>query len=150
MPQGDKMRLLSRYIMREGAWDDVADAWSHKIPHDFPGHYPTILEDMVVTSHCRLSKLSRAEDGQQIGFLVWRVEGEPEHLEFVIVAMFGRDGEDLTGEYAPQVESLARAQGCAGMRFHTMRPGLIKKAESHGYRVSEIILRKALDAPNHK
>jgi hypothetical protein len=63
--------------------------------------------------------------------------------EFAIRGAFSPEsGERLTEKVLPQIEELAREHGCATISFHTIRPGLLRKAMAQGFRVCEVIVRK--------
>lgn len=135
-----KIRLLTRYVLRPAQWDENAAAWSKTIPHDFPGDFAALLKRKVQEGSWAVRQVERA--GFPVGFVVYDVETVHEcPPELVIVAMAGRDGSDMSEEICPVLFSLARELECKTVRFHTMRAGLIAKAEKLGFRVSEIILR---------
>lgn len=133
-----KMELLTGFILKPGTWDTDAAAWSRRIPHDWPGDHAENLLRQFNAGEIQLVHVH--EDGRKVGFLAYTKDGR----EFVIVSCFSRTGEDFVSQALPQIEALALASGCDSLRFHTMRAGLIKKALPLGFRVSEIILRKAL------
>lgn len=133
-----KMEQLTGFILRPGQWDADAAAWSRRIPHDWPGDHVENLRRQHSAGEIELVHVY--EDGRKAGFLAYARDGR----EFVIVSCFSRTGDDFCAQALPQIEALALAAGCDSIRFHTMRPGLVKKAQTLGFRVSEIILRKAL------
>jgi hypothetical protein len=139
-----KLSLLRRVILAEAAWDEQSAAWARVIPHDFPGDYAAHLLEMVRSGEARLVQI-RTEESGPVGFIVYSIEVV--HAcppELVVVAASGRDGRDLTAELDHAIHALAEQHHCRTVRFHTMRPGLIHKAGSLGYRISEVILRKEI------
>lgn len=140
-----KLELLARVVLEPALWDAHADAWARLIPHDFPGSHAENLLDLVTRGAAQLCRL--VTPSGCVGFVVFDVEeskGCPPEL--VILAASGRDGTDLTEAMGPAFERIGAKHGCRTIRFHTMRPGLIKKARSLGYRVSEVIMRRDLPA----
>lgn len=79
-------------------------------------------------------------EGAVVGYYVLAVDGD----EGVLLAAAGRvNGVDLTDCLMPIIE--AQFVGCASLRVHTSRPGLVKKlVKNHGYNGVEIVVRKAL------
>lgn len=137
-----KLDLLSRALLRPGRWDAFADACARRIPHDEPGDFSAYLRERVANGSASLAWVETANG--RAGFVVYSVSTFGAAREFVVLAAFASDRSDLTAECVPQLETLARSENCSTLRFHTMRPGLIRKAESLGFHVSEIILRKTL------
>lgn len=71
-----------------------------------------------------------------------RPDGE---FEAVIVAATAvPTSPPLLGEVLPQLEDLAREAGCASLRIHTNRPGLISSTWRHGYEQREVVMSKDL------
>lgn len=134
-----KTALLAAFILRPGVLDDQAESWSRLIPHDFPGDYASHLRAEVAAGRAEL--LDLVTPSGRAGMVVVSVE-RFEPPELVVVAAFGRDRVPLTPEFLPQLEALARSRGCATVRFHTMRPGLVSAGLGAGYSVSEIVMRK--------
>lgn len=82
--------------------------------------------------------------GERVGHVLLMVEETALGPEMVIVSGVGR-GMDLLGEFMPRVERYAESLGCKSVRFHTKRPGLMKRGqEQHGYGFAEAIYRKVL------
>lgn len=135
-----KIPLLTRYVLRPAQWDENAAAWSKTIPHDFPGDFAALLKRKVSEGSWFARQIVKA--GELVGFLVFDVEilGECPP-ELVVIALAGRDGSDMSEAALPYIFQIAVEMECKTVRFHTMRPGLISKAQKHGFRVSEIILR---------
>lgn len=141
MNHSAKLSLLARYVLRPSQWDEQAEAWSRSLPTDAPGCVAGKMAKMVKAGEAKVCDL--VADGERIGFVVFRISAE--HVLHVMAA-FGRgpDRENLMDVAMPLLDTLARACECEHIRFHTMRPGLIVKAQEQGFRVSEVILRKAV------
>jgi hypothetical protein len=142
-----KVELLNQGVLRPGRWDETAEKWAKTIPHDEPGDFSEFLRAMVADGRAKLADV--LTDAGRVGFLIYAVtnfSGANAQKEMVLIAAMGDDAEhkDLTSEFLPQIEILAQSLGCKTVRFHTMRPGLVAKVRAHGYRVSEMILRKTL------
>ncbi len=136
-----KLALLGAFILRPAAWDARAEGWSRLLPHDWPGEHSAHLGEMVSTGRAQMLELLR--DGERIGFLVYEIDRDFAPPEFVILAAYSGDARvSVTAHCLPEIEATARAIGCATIRFHTMRPGLIARARAAGFRVSEVIARK--------
>ena len=76
----------------------------------------------------------------RIGVVLFRIEGS----EMVVVAGAGRAYGDIIAAVFPRLEEIAKFAGCASIRLHTNRPGMVKKSERQGWKLSEYILRKHL------
>ncbi|MEQ8585937.1 MAG: hypothetical protein RLO01_01855 [Thalassobaculaceae bacterium] len=122
--------------VRPVAWDDGADALFGRIAATCPmpgGFY----RDEVLARGSRLVEV--VSDGERVGAFIVRTEPE----DAVIVAAAGAaPGVDLVRAVLPVVEREAFAAGFQGVRFHTGRAGLIRKAEAMGWRRQETVMRK--------
>jgi hypothetical protein len=134
-----KLATLARLVLRPAQWDANAEGWSRLIPCDSPGDLSAKLREEVNAGRARVCHLKR--DGAKIGFVVFSAD---DRHELVIHGAFGSDGKNLVTELLPVVENLARQCECDTIRFHTMRPGLVRAAQNLGFRVSEVIMRKAV------
>lgn len=138
-----KTALLSAVVLRAGLWDAQAAAWSRLIPHDWPGEHVQAWAEMVMRGDAHV--IDAVRNGERIGVVVYSVCRDYENPEFVILGAYSPETHaDLTTEVLPELSSFARAAGCATVRFHTMRPGLLHKAIRAGFTVSEIVLRRDL------
>lgn len=136
-----KLDLLAAAVLRPAMWDATAEAWSRLIPHDWPGDHAEELREMVVSGAAEMVEVHTAAG--HVGFVVYQVDDSFPQPELIVVSAYGADTEhDLTSEVLPQLEKIARSAGCASIRFHTMRAGLIRKAMAEGWRVSEVLMRK--------
>lgn len=77
------------------------------------------------------------------GAYVLRIEKKPNGNEGVIVAAAGRlNGVKLVNSLLGHVEN--QFLGCAAIRIHTARPGMMRMLKRAGYRAAETILVKGL------
>lgn len=135
-----KLALLGAFILQPAQWDAQAEAWSRLLPHDWPGEHRGQLAALVTSGEAVLMDLRR--DGERIAFVVYRVDRHFPEPECVIVAAYSAAGKiDATELCLDELQDLAARIGCATLRFNTMRPGLIAKAQRAGGRVSEVIVR---------
>lgn len=141
MKLASKIALLGAFILQPCHWDEQAEAWSRALPHDWPGSHAGVLAEAVKSG--RASMLNITHNGKRVGFIVYRIDRDFTLPEFEIIAAYSGEGRiDVTASCLDQLADLAAREGCASIRFHTMRPGLIAKAEAAGYRVSEVIMRR--------
>lgn len=150
-----KLSLLARVILRPGLWDAQAAAWSRLIPHDAPGDYPQHWENLVNRGDAEIFDIlepaplnAKFVEPVRVGVLVVTICTEFPTPELILLGAFSSAKADLTIAAMPQIMQIARERGCKTVRFHTMRPGLIAKALTDGFTVSEVILRK--DVPHEQ
>lgn len=136
------MKTSPEIFLRRGGWDAEAEAQARKIPFDFPGDFADYLRGVVEKKEAEKLDLFIGE--KKAGWAVVAKDPDDEK-ELLIIAAFGGDkAHDLIFEVLPAIERAAAAKGYATVRFHTLRPGLAWKAVESGYRVGEVILRKAI------
>ncbi|WP_299394634.1 hypothetical protein [Pelagibius sp.] len=82
---------------------------------------------------------------QRVGTVLLRYEQLDKGREMVIVAAAGYSRADLVALFLPRLETIARLYGCRSVRFHTVRAGLVRKAQRRGYAPVDIVLRKVVD-----
>jgi hypothetical protein len=118
-------------------WSDAMAAAVAEVPGDAD---PAWCEAEMAAG--RLSAWAAAIDGEPCLWLLWRVEDK----ELVIVVAVGRhDRLNLVDTVLPVIEAFAARAGLRSVRFHTTRPGLVRRAGAHGYHTAEIVLRKAIE-----
>ena len=84
-------------------------------------------------------------EGERVGCVVWRIDFQPACREFTIVAAVGwSDKFDLTETVLPRINDFARSLGCATVRCHITRMGLVVKLRRFGFDNAEWVLRKRL------
>ena len=93
----------------------------------------------------RLALVAAMQDGVHIATAAYRVEQTGPDLEMVIVGCgAGIRGLSVIQHFLPPLETMARFSGCASIRFHTRRAGLVKVTRRQGYRYAETVMRKAV------
>jgi hypothetical protein len=135
-----KIAQLTRLVLRPGIWSERFHDQAHGIPHDEPCDLAEVIRAKIANGAARVAEI--VTPSGLVGFIVYSLAFNGREL--VLVAGYGRDGRNLTDEIKPHAEALARSLGCSSLRFHTMRPGLVRAAVAAGYHVGEIILRKHL------
>jgi len=137
------MGLLSAFVLRPALWDREAEAWARLLPHDSPEDYGDLFSRLVKTGEAFAFELVKTDENRRVGIVVARVDKSYKTGELHIKGAFSVENYgDLTAEFLPELEAKARELGCATIRFHTMRPGLVSKAMRAGFRVCEVICRK--------
>lgn len=143
-----KMALLAAFILRPCHWDAHAEAWARLLPHDSPEDYGEHFTALVRSGEAQAYELVTAQGaegagGSRVAIVIARVQNIAGLGEFVIEGVYcAKNHKGLTAAFLPQLEAKARDLGCATLRFHTMRPGLVETAVAAGYRVCEVICRK--------
>jgi hypothetical protein len=132
--------LLTSFLLRDALWDSRADAWAALIPRDNPAGYPGHLQNLINSGEAELFHIVTPASESAAGFVVVAVEGE----DYVVHAAYGIAGNDLTEKFLPLFEAQAKERKCVCVRWHTMRPGLIKKSLNLGFEISEVVLRKKI------
>lgn len=79
---------------------------------------------------------------ETVAAFVLRVDHMAHESQGVVVAAGGRADVDLTAHVLPVIERMFK--GCARMRIHTERVGLVKKLARQGYSGAEFVLIKDL------
>lgn len=83
--------------------------------------------------------------GRTVAYVLCRREADPDDL-VVIASATAAPGERLSEAALATIEGLARLEGCQAVRFHTIRPGLVEVASRHGYALTEMVMRRELEA----
>lgn len=98
------------------------------------------LENAIASGRCKLHLIGK---GENVALVAYEIQGK----EFVICALKSVKTNhelDLSVQSIADVTPLAKENNCSYIRFHTFRPGLVRKALDIGFLPSEFILRKAL------
>jgi len=78
--------------------------------------------------------------GRLVGYYALEIDGN----EGLLLAAAGHaESVDLTAVLLPHIEGQFKQIGLSSMRFHTRRPGLVRRAVLAGF-VPEMVLRKRL------
>ena len=133
--------LLAGVVLAPGVMSEVDAAALRSIPCDSAENVAASLLADLAAGRSKMAHLKR--DGARLGFVVFSVT--PEH-ELTVNAAFGYDGrENLVAELIGDsglLFGLARQCECETVAFSTARPGLVRLALKHGFRASEVIMRK--------
>lgn len=121
-------------------WEEVDSHFEERIPFDSPTESGDYLRRLVDAGQATRHRL--VAGGKTSGIVVTRVETGSLGRELVCLAAYSDARPALSADLAEAIELLARAEHCSSIRFHTVRPGLVKVSCELGYRVSEIVLRK--------
>lgn len=84
-------------------------------------------------------------DAEIVGWFVVRVEAMEAADEAVVVAAAGAlPGVSLMRSIVPLLDDLAAALGCASLRVHSTRPGMLRELTGLGWQPVETVYRKLL------
>ncbi len=125
--------------LRPGTWTEV-EGWIDKL--EFDGTSTDWYRREVAAERLHIWSIVYAKD--VVLAILWRTETMDWGTELVIVAACGElRGVDLVEEILPNIDSHAKASGCASVRFHTDRNGLGEKAMRLGYYEAEVVYRRS-------
>jgi len=99
-----------------------------------------LFERNVANGTCKLHVVGRDGDN---ALMAYEIQGK----EFVVIALKEIETQkhvDLFECACREADKLGRANGCSYIRFHTFRPGLVKKALRENFLPAEFILRKTI------
>jgi hypothetical protein len=136
---------ISRLILTRGPWDSIDDKFADEIPFDSPHESADLLRRLVQSGQSLAYHI--LNDGERIGLLVARFESGDLGREMVCQAIKidnPNPEKPLALDWSSACESIARAEGCYSLRFHTCRPQMAIIAANQGYRASEIVMRKEI------
>lgn len=133
--------LLSATIER-ATWDAQADADADRAAGlvDAPEECRQADRAGMPTNLCAALNL----DGRRVGTLVYEIDAGVELFVVALVAHSPGEGIDLLTTFHGPICDLARASGCKSIRYGTSRPGMVRKSQALGYRVSVAVMRLAL------
>jgi cytosine/adenosine deaminase-related metal-dependent hydrolase len=135
-------QVASRLLLNRAPWDAIASEWERQIPFDDPAAHTDGLSRLVMSGAANCYHV--VKDGERIGIVVTKVE-ESAARELVVVAIYSASPEPISPQLAEAIEDLARAESCISIRFHTIRAAAARyAAERHGYRLTELVMRKSL------
>lgn len=135
------MKLLDQFSIREAetlSMEDRDRLESIRIPHS--AGWADFLAHQVETAEAKLSQVMFA--GRPVGTILWRIESDVER-ELVVMSVASEPGYLVRHFLAQAIDSIAAANKCESARFNTIRPGLVKFAQLHGWHTSEIVMRKS-------
>lgn len=127
--------------IRAQAWSEAAGNMLESAMKSDPLAGVAALENMVKSGEALLFGVFA--DCYMVAAYVLRVDHKPNGDEGVIVAAAGKlKGFSLVTSLLSHVEQ--QFKGCASVRVHTARPGIVKQLRQAGYMPTEIILSKGL------
>lgn len=132
------MKLLHESCRLKG---DLPD-WQN-IPFDAPHQHIDILRRLYESGECDRC-IVKTDTGEDAGSLYYQVE-QGFLRELVILGVYiGRS--EASPSNIPWLNEMTTRLGnemeCVSVRFHTLRPAMVTCALNHGWRVSEIVMRK--------
>jgi hypothetical protein len=138
-----KIATETELLLRLVNTAEPAQRWENRIPFDDPTLWKDYLSRGVKSGQYKCARIEH--NGVEKGIAVFAID-QCAKREFVVVAVYCDPipGVDVTAYVGRMAFDLAKAEKCTSVRFHTMRPGLIMKAQKLGYRVAEVVLRKEL------
>jgi hypothetical protein len=134
------MNNLGKAVLQFSEWDAYAEACARSIPHDSPLVHVDNIKKRVLAGEWQVWKC--IYEGKVSGIIVYQIEDLGAGRELVMIAAYVNARVCTTLDFIEYAEGVGRALGCKQVRIHTSRPGIIKKADALGFRVSETILRK--------
>jgi hypothetical protein len=123
-------------------WDALDDLWASQIPGDDPLIHENYLRELVATGCATRHRLE--VNGEPCGLLVTRIDASCTARELVLLAAYSSSAKTLCPALFKAAENLARSESCGSMRLHTARAGLFTFAQSRGFRLAEVVMRKTL------
>jgi hypothetical protein len=142
MDRGDAHQPLLKLAW--GPFDDAAAAHFARIASGPPAGYYRQLAGADP-----LLRVFRDDGGvvERCASVLLRQDDDWQGPELTLVAAGGRaPGADLMGAVLPVIEDHAVSAGFVAVRFHTRRPGLVRRAARAGYDTGETVCRKELVA----
>jgi hypothetical protein len=103
----------------------------------------TLSEIETQAKKCIAKIFEVRSDGLLVAAFAVRVDKTATGSEGVILAGAGDcEGVDIVNTVVPHIERVF--VGCESIRYHTKRPGLIRKMMAHGYAPTEMIAVKEI------
>lgn len=140
----NRTAALPRLLLSLASWDSAVEASARRIPFDFPGDYVSWLAGEAYAGRSAVHRIECG--GRVVGHVVVTVQDAPAaggSRELIVQAVCGQDGAAvLTAELLGLLDGVARSQGCATVRFHTIRRPIVNVALAQGFRISEIVMRR--------
>lgn len=102
----------------------------------------TYFQQMVLRDEARVFGVFAGEN--HIASLIAQIIEGNKGAELVVLVIGSDDPKAGIFDTLPAMEHFARRYKCQGIRFETCRPGFVRKAEKHGYKVTDYVMRKAV------
>jgi hypothetical protein len=124
-------------------WDAAAEADFRRIPNDCPLENAGLIRELVREN--RAQALAVTHDGENAGTVIASIQDMGYGTEFIIWCAYLRAKTPVSAPVMQSLLDIAAANGCRSVRFSTIHAGLARWMEKqHGFRASEIIMRKDL------
>jgi hypothetical protein len=124
-------------------WDAAVEADFRRIPNDCPIENTDMVRGFVASG--RAQAFAVMDDGRNVGTVIGGVEQMGYGFEFIVWCAYLRGKTPMSARVMQLVIDLATANGCKSIRLSTIHAGLARWLEKHhGFRASEIIMRKDL------
>lgn len=140
-----KPGLLAHYVLTQ--LDQLDEATERKIKTSLPADDPqaTIdhIKDGLAKGRTVLIDVENHE-GEKLGFTVYEIIETTHGKEFLSIASLARDNRNMTQEFIPHFEEIARQNDCSTLRLHTLRAGLVRELLAMDWEVSEVVMRKRI------
>ena len=135
-----RKEVISKLLFERAPWDSIDHAFAKRIPFDAPAELEDSFCREVTAGEMEALRISYA--GEPVGIICIKVD-ESYLRELVIAGVFCDAPVPLSREIEAACYAAAQARRCVSIRFHTMRPAAARlAAEEHGYRLTEVIMRK--------
>jgi hypothetical protein len=122
-------------------WNAAVEDDFRRIPNDCPIENVDLIRGFV--SAGRAQALAVNLNGENVGTLVVGIENMGHGFEYIIWCAFLRGKTTLSAPVMQMLIDHATANGCKSIRLSTIHEGLARWLEkTHGFRASEIIMRK--------
>lgn len=147
MPCAPKSKpgLLAHYVLKQ--LDQLDEAQERKLSTALPADDPqaTIehIKEGLEEGRTVLLDVENHE-GEKLGFTVYEVIETSTGKEFLSIASMARDARNMTQDFIPYFEQIARNNDCSTLRLHTKRAGLARQLLAMDWEVSEVVMRKKL------
>lgn len=102
---------------------------------DQEARHVEIIREKVANGKALVSQVIK--DGKGVGFSVTEIWGE----EFTVLALAVTDHVLAFETLVPFWISQAKTSGCRHISFSTVRPGLIRQALKHSFKISRVEMR---------
>lgn len=138
----DQTQALSFWVASE-PWGSDAKAWLARCV----GHGRVTIDALLrqVANGADLFVIRDQATNQSCGAFILRTdEVDGGHEGVIVAAACEINGVDAIDVFLPDIERRFRSAGCLGVRFHSIRPGLMRKMLPHGYAPDEFVSYKAL------
>ena len=135
--------MLKKYKISEKLIDDIADNVFDSCPFD---EQPITREAFrAICEEADATAIELSFKGQPLVIGAHRLHDTEHGKEFEAFCVFSvRNDQKLIHDFIIACEKLAKTLNCYSARFSTLRPAMVAVGKKHGYRISEVQMRKFL------